>query len=324
MRKSPKLISGSCALSRPGLLLSRTGRSGRRSRMSPPRRRRRHPNPRLFKAKAESTPETKQVDQIEVLQPGASTTLTWKRQEDKSHKAIAGPGYYRVYKSDYNNEFMTFSSLEYELFDRPVSQSVLGRSSTLMKARAIAEANWRLTQHQLANRAKTFDCAPEAESVTVDDGLEIPEALRRAPAAAEAESTAASSVTPMPKSAPEPTTSRGGREKSAAASSKRKLAAAKKIAEPIKTALPEFADDSDVPAYDGITWYSNGDGGCEGRTHGRNGTWVIIPTIESDRYFAANHPHGAMSIDDRKEIGTFSTIEEARAACEVDRVGAQA
>ena len=58
----------------------------------------------------------------------------------------------------------------------------------------------------------------------------------------------------------------------------KKIAAAMKSAEPIKTALPEFADDSDVPAYDGITWYSNGDGGCEGRAHGRNGTWVIIPT----------------------------------------------
>jgi hypothetical protein len=100
----------------------------------------------------------------------------------------------------------------------------------------------------------------------------------------------------------------------------KKIAAAMKRAEPIKTALPEFADDSDVPAYDGITWYSNKDGGCEGRTHGRNGTWVIIPTIDGGRHFAAYHPHGAMNIDDRKEIGTFSMIEEAQAACEKDRV----
>jgi hypothetical protein len=110
------------------------------------------------------------------------------------------------------------------------------------------------------------------------------------------------------------------RQKSKKKRAVKKIAAAMKSAEPTKTALPEFADDSDVPAYDGITWYSNGDGGCEGRTHGRNGTWVIIRTIDGGRHFAAYHPHGAMNIDDRKEIGTFSMIEEAQAACEKDRV----
>jgi hypothetical protein len=94
----------------------------------------------------------------------------------------------------------------------------------------------------------------------------------------------------------------------------RKIAAAVKTAEPTKTAEPEFADD-----YDGITWKPK-DGGCEGRTDGVNGAWAIIPTIESDRYFVAFHPHGVMSIEDRKEIGTFPTIEEAQAACEADRV----
>jgi hypothetical protein len=169
---------------------------------------------------------------------------------------------------------------------------------------------------------------------TVDTGAARQAFLRRSPSASapspadDAVVTDAKPVDDAVKAEPvEPTKSKRKRRTKSAPGKKvphrkpRAVAAAKKIAEPTKTAPPEFADYSEVPTYDGITWYPSADNGCEGRTYGADGTWVIIPTIEDDRYFAAYHPHGAMNLEGRKEIGTLPTIEEAQAACEADRTG---
>jgi len=125
-----------------------------------------------------------------------------------------GPRTYAVsYISDDDQEGDGEDVAEITISDEEIARLCLER------ARAVAEQDWARRQAS-ASPAEPVDDAvvtsdrTAAESVTLeltaepvqDDGLDIPNILRRAPSAAEVATTAASPVTPELESAPEPAT----------------------------------------------------------------------------------------------------------------------
>ena len=123
----------------------------------------------------------------------------------------------------------------------------------LERARARAEQDWAMRQ---ATDTATL-APPPADDAEMTDEEPVNDAVKAEP------------VEPVKSKRKRRTKSGPG--KKVPHRKPRAVAAAKKIGEPTKTAPPEFADYSEVPTYNGITWYPSADGGCEGRTHGRNG-----------------------------------------------------
>jgi hypothetical protein len=241
---------------------------------------------------SESEPEVRPTPASAVPAGGVvSLTLTWERQEDKSYKAAASPGFFRIEVAPPNPNHNDWPRKTHKIFFSDGGpEKKLESATSLKQAKARAGAYWL--------KIKTKEDA-ELKKAKLN-GMKLNKKI----AAAAAKNTEAKAKAKAKKA-----------EKDKERRAAKKIAAAAKTAELQKTVEPE----SEVP-FDGITWRPRPDGGCEGFTADTDGAWSIMPTIEGDRHFAAYHPQGVMIHIDRKEIGTFLKIEEAQAACEADRV----